>query len=96
MIQYKKNDDLKGCEKMSLNEILVTEVKGVGKAMVEKLAQLKIVTVKDLLEYFPYRYENYELIDIHHAMHEEKLPLKQKSLQLVVFNIMENEGSYEF
>ena len=35
---------------MSLNEILVTEVKGVGKAMVEKLAQLKIVTVKDLLE----------------------------------------------
>ena len=36
---------------MSLNEILVTEVKGVGKAMVEKLAQLKIVTVKDLLEY---------------------------------------------
>lgn len=63
---------------MSLNEILVTEVKGVGKAMVEKLAQLKIVTVKDLLEYFPYRYENYELIDIHHAMHEEKITVEAK------------------
>lgn len=69
---------MKGCEKMSLNEILVTEVKGVGKAMVEKLAQLKIVTVKDLLEYFPYRYENYELIDIHHAMHEEKITVEAK------------------
>lgn len=63
---------------MSLNEILVTEVKGVAKAMVEKLAQLKIVTVKDLLEYFPYRYENYELIDIHHAMHEEKITVEAK------------------
>lgn len=63
---------------MSLNEILVTEVKGVGKAMVEKLTQLKIVTVKDLLEYFPYRYENYELIDIHHAMHEEKITVEAK------------------
>lgn len=69
---------MKGCEKMSLNEILVTEVKGVGKAMVEKLAQLKIMTVKDLLEYFPYRYENYELIDIHHAMHEEKITVEAK------------------
>lgn len=63
---------------MSLNEVLVQEVKGVGPAMVEKLNQLKIETVKDLLEYFPYRYENYELIDIHHAMHEEKITVEAK------------------
>ncbi|MTL35642.1 ATP-dependent DNA helicase RecG, partial [Turicibacter sanguinis] len=28
--------------------------------------------------YFPYRYENYELIDIHHAMHEEKITVEAK------------------
>lgn len=63
---------------MSLNEILVQEIKGVGPSMAEKLNQLKIMTVKDLLEYFPYRYENYELIDIHHAMHEEKITIEGK------------------
>lgn len=63
---------------MSLNQILVQEVKGVGPSLLEKLHQLKIMTVKDLLEYFPYRYENFELIDIHHAMHEEKVTVEGK------------------
>lgn len=63
---------------MSLNQILVQDVKGVGPSLLEKLHQLKIMTVKDLLEYFPYRYENFELIDIHHAMHEEKITVEGK------------------
>lgn len=63
---------------MSLNQILVQDVKGVGPSILEKLHQLKIMTVKDLLEYFPYRYENFELIDIHHAMHEEKITVEGK------------------
>ena len=57
---------------MSLASIPVEKVKGVGPSLLEKLHQIKIVSVKDLLEYFPYRYENFELIDIHRAMHEEK------------------------
>ena len=55
---------------MSLASIPVEKIKGVGPSLLEKLHQLKIVSVKDLLEYFPYRYENFELIDIHRAMHE--------------------------
>ncbi|MDE5978117.1 MAG: ATP-dependent DNA helicase RecG [Turicibacter sp.] len=61
---------------MSLANITVDNIKGVGPSLLEKLHQLKIVSVKDLLEYFPYRYENFELIDIHHAMHEEKITVE--------------------
>ena len=63
---------------MSLASIPVEKIKGVGPSLLEKLHQLKIVSVKDLLEYFPYRYENFELIDIHRAMHEEKITVEGK------------------
>jgi len=63
---------------MSLASIPVEKVKGVGPSLLEKLHQIKIVSVKDLLEYFPYRYENFELIDIHRAMHEEKITVEAK------------------
>lgn len=63
---------------MSLASIPVEKVKGVGPSLLEKLHQIKIKSVKDLLEYFPYRYENYELIDIHRAMHEEKITVEAK------------------
>ena len=57
-----------GGETMALKQL-----KGVGKAMIEKLNQQGIYDVMGLLEYFPYRYENYEQIDIHMARHEEKI-----------------------
>ncbi|MBQ1769242.1 MAG: ATP-dependent DNA helicase RecG [Turicibacter sp.] len=63
---------------MALASIPVEKVKGVGPSLLEKLHQIKIVSVKDLLEYFPYRYENFELIDIHRAMHEEKITVEAK------------------
>ncbi len=63
---------------MSLASIPVEKVKGVGPSLLEKLHQIKIKSVKDLLEYFPYRYENFELIDIHRAMHEEKITVEAK------------------
>lgn len=63
---------------MSLATVPVEKVKGVGPSLLEKLHQLKIMSVKDLLEYFPYRYENFELIDIHRAMHEEKITVEAK------------------
>jgi len=58
---------------MSLKLIPVTTLKGVGPALSEKLATLKIFTVEDLLFYFPSRFESYEVIDIHQAKHEEKI-----------------------
>ena len=63
---------------MSLDHIPVQTIKGVGPSLVEKLNQLQIKTVQDLLEYFPNRYENFELIDIHHAAHEEKITVAGK------------------
>ena len=69
---------MKGDDEMSLASIPVEKVKGVGPSLLEKLHQIKIVSVKDLLEYFPYRYENFELIDIHRAMHEEKITVEAK------------------
>ncbi|MGL4373164.1 MAG: ATP-dependent DNA helicase RecG, partial [Turicibacter sp.] len=63
---------------MSLSNISIKKVKGVGPAMVEKLNDLKISDVKSLLEYFPYRYENYEKIDIHKALHDEKITVEAK------------------
>ena len=63
---------------MSLATVPVGKVKGVGPSLLEKLQHLKIESVKDLLEYFPYRYDSFELIDIHRAMHEEKITVLGK------------------
>ena len=63
---------------MSLNNLSVDTLKGVGPSLAEKLNNLQIFTVQDLLEYFPYRYENFELIDIHLAKHEEKVTVEGK------------------
>ncbi|MGC8120083.1 ATP-dependent DNA helicase RecG [Marinobacter sp. VGCF2001] len=42
----------------SLDEIPVTQLKGVGKALAEKLARLGIQSLQDLLFHLPYRYED--------------------------------------
>ncbi|MCA9332076.1 ATP-dependent DNA helicase RecG [Candidatus Saccharibacteria bacterium] len=43
-------------------DISLSEVKGVGSGVLEKLARLGIHSVSDLLEYFPRRYEDYSQI----------------------------------
>ncbi|MFV8571876.1 ATP-dependent DNA helicase RecG [Marinobacter sp. SBS5] len=42
----------------SLDDISVTEIKGVGNALAEKLAKLGIQSMQDLLFHLPYRYED--------------------------------------
>ena len=42
----------------SLEDICVTELKGVGQALADKLAKLGIRSVQDLLFHLPYRYED--------------------------------------
>jgi len=69
---------VKRSDGMSLDHISVKTIKGVGPSLVEKLNHLHIKTVQDLLEYFPNRYESFELIDIHHAAHEEKITVEGK------------------
>ena len=39
---------------------------------------MKIYTVQDLLEYFPYRYEDYRLRDLAEVKHEEKITIEGK------------------
>ena len=56
----------------------VGDIKGVGPKVVEKLNAMGIFTVYDLVNYFPYRYENYEIIDIKQAAHDEKITVEGK------------------
>ena len=56
----------------------VGKIKGVGPKVVEKLNAMAIFTVEDLFNYFPYRYENFELVDIRRAAHEEKITVEGK------------------
>ncbi|UII57379.1 ATP-dependent DNA helicase RecG [Cytobacillus spongiae] len=56
----------------------VTVIKGIGQETAEALKEMKIFTVKDLLEYFPYRYEDYRLRDLADVQHEEKVTVEGK------------------
>jgi ATP-dependent DNA helicase RecG len=47
---------------MNILSLPLTEVKGVGQKIAQKLAKLKIHTVKDLLYYFPFRYQDFSKI----------------------------------
>lgn len=62
-----------------VNDILkqpVTVVKGIGGETAEALADMNIQTVSDLLEYFPYRYEDYRLKDLESIKHEERITVE--------------------
>jgi ATP-dependent DNA helicase RecG len=56
----------------------VTALKGIGEETAESLAEMKIFTIQDLMEYFPYRYEDYRLRDLTEVKHEEKITLEGK------------------
>jgi ATP-dependent DNA helicase RecG len=61
-----------------VNEVLrkpVTAVKGIGAERALDLATLGIHTVQDLLEYFPYRYEDYRIRDLSEAEDGEKITI---------------------
>ena len=56
----------------------VTVLKGIGEETAESLAEMKIYTIQDLLEYFPYRYEDYRLRELTDVKHEEKITVEGK------------------
>jgi len=56
----------------------VTALRGIGEETAEALAEMKIFTIQDLLEYFPYRYEDYSLKDLTEVQHEEKVTVEGK------------------
>lgn len=50
----------------------VEEIGGIGVERAKTLAEIGIETVGDLLFYFPFRYDNYELKDLSNVRHNEK------------------------
>jgi ATP-dependent DNA helicase RecG len=64
-----------------VNQILrqsVTALKGIGEETAESLAEMNIQSIQDLLEYFPYRYEDYRLRDLTEVQHDEKVTVEGK------------------
>lgn len=57
-------------------EDAVTVVKGVGEKLAEDLAAMHIVTVRDLLNYFPYRYDVYEIKPLSELIHDDKVTIE--------------------
>ncbi|RHW36447.1 ATP-dependent DNA helicase RecG [Neobacillus notoginsengisoli] len=56
----------------------VKVLKGIGDETADLLAGLNIVTIKDLLEHFPFRYEDYRLRDLADVKHDERITVEGK------------------
>lgn len=56
----------------------VSMIKGVGEDAESNLAVMGIFTVGDLLEHFPYRYDDYRLRDLQEVKHEERITVEGK------------------
>lgn len=56
----------------------VTNIKGIGEEIAENLSEMNIFSVRDLLEYFPFRYEDYRLRDLAEIKHEERVTVEGK------------------
>lgn len=56
----------------------ISSLKGVGSETEEQLNDVGIYTIHDLLEYFPYRYEDNSLRDLEDVKHEERVTVEGK------------------
>ena len=54
----------------------VTTIKGVGEALEEKLNQLHIYTVRDLIYTFPSRYDHHQILPLSDLVHEQKATIQ--------------------
>ncbi|MDQ0198559.1 ATP-dependent DNA helicase RecG [Neobacillus ginsengisoli] len=61
----------------NLNQTILN-IKGIGEETAESFAEMNVFTIEDLLEYFPYRYEDYRLRDLADVLHEEKVTVEGK------------------
>ncbi|WP_110929381.1 ATP-dependent DNA helicase RecG [Bacillus massiliglaciei] len=64
----------------------ISSIKGIGEETAALMQELKIETVQDLLEYLPYRYEDYRLKDLETVEHEERVTVEGKVHSLPVVN----------
>ncbi|GIP32964.1 ATP-dependent DNA helicase RecG [Paenibacillus sp. J2TS4] len=61
---------------MDLRELAVRQVRGIGPRKAEDLQALGIETAYDLLEYFPFRYEDYHIRDLAAVKDGEKVTVE--------------------
>ncbi|SHG86782.1 ATP-dependent DNA helicase RecG [Virgibacillus chiguensis] len=54
----------------------VTHVKGVGEKMGEDFSHIGIFTVEDLFNYFPYRYDVFEIKPLSELVHDDKVTIE--------------------
>ncbi|RYG73907.1 ATP-dependent DNA helicase RecG [Lentibacillus lipolyticus] len=54
----------------------VTQLKGIGEKFAMDLAEMGIYTVEDILFYFPYRYDVFELKPLQELIHEDKVTIE--------------------
>ncbi|MGW9607373.1 ATP-dependent DNA helicase RecG, partial [Heyndrickxia sporothermodurans] len=77
---------------MNVNNTLensVSIIKGIGEETESQLASMGIFTVLDLLEHFPYRFDDYRLRDLQEVEHDEKVTVEgkvQSEPSLVFYN----------
>ncbi len=57
----------------NLLQASVSAVKGIGAESAHKLEDIGVFTVEDLINYFPYRYDDCRAIDINQAVHDERV-----------------------
>lgn len=62
-------------EGMNVLNQTVQEIKGVGEKFAEELATMKIFTIKDLLEYFPSRYDVFEMKPLKDLIHGDQVAI---------------------
>ncbi|WP_440895263.1 ATP-dependent DNA helicase RecG [Amphibacillus sp. Q70] len=55
---------------------LVSDVNGIGPALNEKLAELNIHSVEDLITTYPSRYDNFEVLPLSELIHEQKATIE--------------------
>ncbi|WP_019242347.1 MULTISPECIES: ATP-dependent DNA helicase RecG [Bacillus] len=55
---------------------VVSEIKGIGSETTLALSEMGIETISDLLEYVPYRYEDYRLKDLEEVNHDERITVE--------------------
>ncbi|MCD7033817.1 ATP-dependent DNA helicase RecG [Metabacillus sp. GX 13764] len=60
-----------------LNES-VKAIKGIGEESAELLSEMGIHTISDLLEYVPYRYDDFQLRDLAEVKHDERVTAEGK------------------
>lgn len=56
----------------------VTQLKGVGEKFATSLLDMNIQTIEDLLHYFPYRYDVFEIKPLSELIHDDKVTIEGK------------------